>query len=382
MKTFKDAANHRNRRGSSGATYRDIARLSGFSLATVSFALSSNNTVKVSAKTRHHILRIARHLKYRPDPGLRAWQAATRARKGAVIRAALGWINDHGERDWWTPNLFDSTLRESAIRRARELGYRMDDIWLPGSADYPPPVYVSRCRAILRARGITGIVLPLMDYPGCADVDWPGCAVVVIGKSKRMSHYLRQIRKHPEVLQPTLHHAVNSDYFYNGALAYRSLVAAGYRRIGFVTSLNHDMTSDQLISSAVENEMRQVPAGRRAPILRHPRQYRLEALGPWIRKHRPDAILAVQSEVKPELDRLKIRVPEDIGLAHMNLKGDVPHWSGIDRCSSSIGSAAIDLLASCLQRNELGPPKNPIEILVKGKWIDGRTTQPQMDGNP
>ncbi|MDZ4199835.1 MAG: LacI family DNA-binding transcriptional regulator [Kiritimatiellia bacterium] len=356
------------------ATYRDIADKVGVSIATVSFALGSNPR-KVSAALREKILRVARAMGYSPNPGLRAWQMQIRTRREVVIRESLGWINDHPDRDWWNPCPFEQDFRESAIQRASELGYRMDDIWLPGSAENPPEVYVQKCLSVLRARGITGVMLPHLDYPVCAEVDWPGCAVVVIGKPDRMGQYLHQTRQHPEIRQPQVHHEVNPDFFYNATLAYRSLMDAGYQRIGLVTSLNHDMSSDQLISSAVENEMRQLPPDRRVPILRHRLQFHLEELGPWIQKNKPDAILAVQSEVKPELDRLKIRVPQDIGLAHMNIKFDVPHWSGINRCSRVIGAAAVDLLTSCLQRNETGLPKQAKEVLIKGVWVADQTTR-------
>ena len=48
------------------ATIRDVARLAGVSVSTVSVALNRNSKVRVSERMRHRILEVVRQLKYRP----------------------------------------------------------------------------------------------------------------------------------------------------------------------------------------------------------------------------------------------------------------------------------------------------------------------------
>ncbi|MDZ4184008.1 MAG: LacI family DNA-binding transcriptional regulator, partial [Desulfuromonadales bacterium] len=279
---------------------RAIAKKANVSLASVSFALGSNqsNQEKLSKATRDRILKTAAEMGYQSNPLISTWMAGLRSGRASPPKATLGWINDYPDRDWWNSGPYNRTLRESAIERARELGYTLEDIWLPDMAGVAPEAYVSKCIPILRERGISGVLLPHLDYAARAEVEWPDCAVVVIGKPERLHPHLHETRQQPDARQTLIHHQVNSDFFHNAALAYRSLATAGYRRVGLTISLDHDMASGLLISSAVETETRLMAPDRQVPVFRHKTPLEFEGLDAWIRKCRPDAILAVQAETR------------------------------------------------------------------------------------
>ena len=69
-------------------------------------------------------------------------------------------------------------------------------------------------------------------------------------------------------------------------------------------------------------------------------------------------------------------MPEDIGFAFVSVqeKGDVV--SGMHQNPRRVGSAAVDLLVSLLERQETGIPKTPMHVLIEGEWRDGQTTAP------
>ena len=69
------------------------------------------------------------------------------------------------------------------------------------------------------------------------------------------------------------------------------------------------------------------------------------------------------------------KIPDDIGLAHVDLGATETGWSGVSQRQEDMAVAAVDLLTAQLLRNELGPPAIPIEIRVEGEWIQGQTTR-------
>ncbi|MDZ4199805.1 MAG: LacI family DNA-binding transcriptional regulator, partial [Kiritimatiellia bacterium] len=344
------------------------------SSAAVSFALGSNPR-KVSPATRERIARVAREMGYQPNPFLSAWQTHVRSRRPVHVQAALAWINDHPESDWWNPSNYQYAIKAGADQRAAELGYRIDEVWLPDAEEAQPEVYVEKCLTVLRARGIFGVLLPHLAKKARTAVDWKDRAVVVVGKTERLRFHFRDGVHHLDAQHPEIYHWINTDYFHNTSVAYRKLTEIGYRRIGLAISTMLDMESDEQISCAFLNESKHVPPAQRVPILKFVHGQMSTELKIWIRKHQPDVILATESYVKAALDPLGLRVPEEIGLAHMDVKFDVADWSGIDRHSAVIGAAAVDLLTSSMQRNEVGVPLHPMEVLIKGKWVQGRTTR-------
>jgi hypothetical protein len=71
------------------------------------------------------------------------------------------------------------------------------------------------------------------------------------------------------------------------------------------------------------------------------------------------------------LKKAGYRVPQDIGLAATNVR-DMSIDAGIDQDPEEIGRMTTLALTSLLHDNELGKPECIREILVRGKWVDGK----------
>ena len=70
-----------------------------------------------------------------------------------------------------------------------------------------------------------------------------------------------------------------------------------------------------------------------------------------------------------------MRIPEDVGLIHLNLNEIVSHMSGINQRHPQIGAKAASLLTG-----QMGQPQYfddiHARVQVRGRWLDGQTTRP------
>ncbi|MCU0771110.1 MAG: LacI family transcriptional regulator [Verrucomicrobia bacterium] len=353
-------------------TYQEIARRAGVSIAAVSFAL--RNGRKVSAETRERVQRAARELGYQPNPLLAAYQSEVRTRKSRKFQATLAWINDHPQRDFWTDTPYNRVFWDAAVRRAAELGYRLDNLWMEDLDLETPQDNIRKFLRILRARGIHGVILPMLMSSLHATLEWEGCATVLLGEYQQLMRHARLGL--PPNTRRCQHHQVNPDHFHNITLALRSLNALGYQRIGLVISPWYDMVTDGLCAGGFWSEQREWPASRRLPPYSKPT---LEELPAWLKRHRPDVVIGYQRELRSAVENDGRRIPEDIGVAHLNLAPDVAGWSGIHQQADQIAAATVDLVAANLQHNERGTPPYAKEVLIKGRWVDGKTTRKTGD---
>ena len=94
-----------------------------------------------------------------------------------------------------------------------------------------------------------------------------------------------------------------------------------------------------------------------------------------MQQHRPDALLTNFWNVGDCLAKLGVDIPTDLGLAYLSVTDRTPVFSGINENSHAIGEAALDMLATMLQRNEFGIPTVPRHIMIEGYWVDGKTVR-------
>jgi hypothetical protein len=97
-----------------------------------------------------------------------------------------------------------------------------------------------------------------------------------------------------------------------------------------------------------------------------------EVLKTWIKKNRPDAIITDLSELSDLLKELRIKVPQDVGLAALSVL-DGKADAGINQNPVEIGRAAAETLISSINHNHRGIPQFRRHILVEGFWTDGKT---------
>ncbi len=329
-------------------TIAEVARRAGVSRAAVSYALRDDPNI--AAATRARIRKVADALGYRPDPTLAKLMAHLHGGRGRRYAGKLALLNAHAaERDYLrtTPALADFCA--GAERRATALGYGTEAFWL-----HEPGRSPRRLAQMLIARGIRGLLVGSTGRHGSApEFPWAKFAAVTVGYS---------------VESPALHR-VATHHHRNTGLAIRRALAAGRRRLGFVSPASAEATMENLHLGAFLAWQQEVPAEERVPPLCATADD-WPALRRWFASHRPDVILSTTIG-RAELAAAGVRVPEDAALVKLLLwdrgLGEAGVLPGYDR----LGATAVDQLAAQLQHESYGPPEDPKVVLVDGRWQDG-----------
>jgi LacI family transcriptional regulator len=331
-------------------TVREIARHLDVSHTTISRAL--RNDPRITAVLREKIQRKAEELGYRPDPMLAALAHYRRSNTRTPISACLAWINC-----WPNPKQLRS-FREfdlywkGALSEAERCGFHLEEFAMNSQLTAP------RLEKILLTRNIRGLLLP---PSGATTVDWNSfqwerfCIV-------RFGH---------SVLTPRAH-LVTSDQLTDGLIAYENIWKKGYRRIGLVT---RPKMRTWFRAGYLLGEMDWLPPKHIPPlVLEHSpnASEQQRSLKSWIRKHKPEAILTDIPELPAWLRISGFKIPQDIALATLSvLDGNAD--SGIDQNSLEIGRAAVQMLISLINHNESGIPAICRELLIEGRWVDGKS---------
>lgn len=339
-------------------TLRDIAKAAGVTAATVSMAL--RNHPNISTQRRQEIMNLAHRLGYRRDPMIARLMTSMRQGRTKTERLPLAWINCSKDADFWKHD-FSRPAWEGARDRAKALGYQLKAFhW------YDMMVMPRRLSEILYHRGFQGIVMAGTEPVFDEEFDWSAFSLVQM--LPRKNNRLRV----PEIAP---------DHRGNYELVLRALQEKGYERIGLVVVNRQDTFGLQGLTAAHLRYNFDLPAKRRVPpfiipdrgpesLHKSPDQPKLIA---WIKRHRVEAIVHMDKRLAETLKQAKLRVPEDIGVAHLNLAEDVKGWAGIDPNLRAQGEAAINALTMQVERNEQGFTTVEQTLLIKGRWHHGFT---------
>jgi DNA-binding LacI/PurR family transcriptional regulator len=339
-------------------TVRDIARRAGVHFTTVSMAL--RNHPRISEDTRDLIKKLAVEMGYRPDAMLNALSSYRMSLRKPRFKATLAWVNagETSARD--NPVVLFREYYEGARERADNLGYGLEEIRL---AD--PGLTKERVGAILRARGIQGVLVsPLPNGQDSIDlVPWDKLASVTFGYS----------------LQRPLLHTVTASQYHAMRTILRELRALGYRRIGYVSDREFERRCDGNWQAAFWVDANEQVRARQIPVLicsgggADRKEFR-----DWYGKYKPEVLVMggmAGPLVRRELAVLKVKIPEDVGLvSHDVATGDKIN-AGIDEKGHVTGASAVDFLVAMINRQEFGPPDNPQQLLIEGRWVQGHTVR-------
>ncbi|WP_404425013.1 LacI family DNA-binding transcriptional regulator [Nibricoccus sp. IMCC34717] len=330
-----------------------IAEEVGCTRAAVSYAL--RNDPQVSEKLRDRVQEVAHRLGWRPDAMLARQMALVRATAKesnlptvAIVynkpRAVLAW--EHSTR----------RQLEGACARATELGYGHNIFNL-----YEEPLSPPRLLAILRARGIVGIVFIGTLNPGipkehlALGYEFP-CAIVGV--------------RYPEIP----FHVSISDHLSLGRIAITALLELGYRRPGVVMARGIEKGLQWGFSGGLYTGLVNVPPENRLDILYTGNdelgvmEQDFPAIEKWLRQKKPDAILSLDTF---HLVRLLDQLPESQRVPHFSLAWDarLPMPGGIDQRFEVVGAGGVDLVVGQLHRGESGLPKVPKILMTPGTWV-------------
>ncbi|WOO41789.1 LacI family DNA-binding transcriptional regulator [Rubellicoccus peritrichatus] len=341
---------------SKSPTIRDIAERIGISKSAVSLALRDDP--RVASQTRKRVLKAAEQMGYTKNPTLAHLMAELRNSRVTTIKATLAAVNCSPNPDIFEWHTFRD-FREGAIQRASQLGYGMDAFWL-----YEKDMRIERIQQIIRARNISGIL-----FFAANNVDvlhdiyeplWRSFPAATVGLVKT---------------NPALT-CVACDHFQTSKEAVEQALKLGYKRPGLVVAPDLDDLVDKRFSGGYLAAISGLPKKNQLQVhssdLIH-----LENFRKWFQRNKPDVILSVHDVVHEWLTEMKLNIPKDVGLIHLDWREDIPEWAGMKQDNIAAGSSLVDLVVNKIHHNERGAQTTPTVTLIESHWIDGDTVTKQ-----
>jgi len=333
-------------------TIRELARLAKCSKTTVARALNAQS--RISEVTRQRILKLAESSGYRPDPNITSLMSRLRARKTHKQSVNIAWLR-YGEAPAVPQTLpWFKNLWVGALNRAEQLGFTLDQVIEKESTTTP-----ERLKKILLARGIVGLLDGPPRLEQCFEkFDCSPFAVALLGEVDHAGPYPHS----------------SAHYFYNMGLLFEELRLRGYRRVGLLLgSYLHQIMGEAVVARFQYEQLKQGEEERIPWTPDIPNEGK--GLSDWMKRWKPDVLICADNRLIKALNACGYRVPEDVGVLHLNLAEDVAGWSGIDQNHQLIGAAGVDLLADQIHRGELGKSLVPKEVFIPGFFVAGGTVR-------
>lgn len=346
-----------------------VAERAGVHTTTVSLALRNHPSLPLA--TRQRLQALAVEMGYQRDPALSALVAYRRQSRPLKNNPLLAYVTNWSSRWGWKDHPAHHAFFTGAQEKAASLGYQVEHFWLGEEG-----MSHRRMSRILYSRGITGIVLASHQYENDAPIDfeWSKFSAVKIDFSPRAQHL----------------HMVTNDQRTIVALAMQRMMAAGYKRVGFVMPRWWDNYVERAWSAGFLAEQQLVAPADQVPILyfsspensngdfRVPR----EPLSTWLRAHKPEVILSYGPFVKPTLAELGLSIPKDIAFVDTFLETEDGSTAGVRQNCHRVGELSIEVLAGQLNQHIVGIPTIPTATLVEGAWCDGASLPPRKISTP
>ncbi|MCC5846510.1 MAG: LacI family DNA-binding transcriptional regulator [Verrucomicrobia bacterium] len=342
-------------------TIRELAEIAGVSHMTVSRVFRNHPSVK--AETRERILALAKEYDFQPHPVL-SMAMAIRANlrdQSSTPHATLAWVHSNKHEDTWQTLPHLKPYLDGVREHAAALGFGLDTFWIGKGG-----LSGKRFCDILTARGITGcIIAPPPGNLKHLHLRWDDFSWVTF---------------HHDSWRPLLHR-VATDANYSLGKTLRELRRLGYQRIGLAIAENLDVKSGFAYQGRYLVAKERYPSLTWCPPLFYPQSEICDAapeLRAWLKQYRPEVVVCNDVRARQMLESWGYDIPNDIGLVHLSMGPDTPHWSGMRLEGSQIGAACVDLLLSQMQQNKRGVPKAPYETLLRANWVKGETTRPHL----
>lgn len=334
-------------------TQKDVARAANVSVSTVSFALSGGGSL--SPETTERIRRIAGEMGYVPNPLLASLASRRFREEAGSQRVPLAFL------EW--PLAFDGSrkgvgnYRQCLVDEAERLGYQIEIEQVPE---------VSRLKDLSRMlyhRGVQGIVVTGSLPPDfLSQFESRHFAWVQCGRYQVSAPF----------------HTVRPNTFQAIKLAFSQLHQLGYRRIGFSIGQHETLLEDdESRLGAAEAMMAFHQETRIPPLFREVVTKPL--LEPWLKKHRPDAVVGFSVGTAYQLRDLGYRIPEDLGFValHLDPATSDGQTAGLNQDKQEVARQAILLMDQLIRQKEVGIPPKPVQLLVSSLWVDGKSIRNQ-----
>lgn len=321
---------------------RDLARLAGTSVMSVSRAL--RNQPKVSPEIRAHVLDLAQRLGYRPDPEISKLMNHLRSRRKLAFQGLICALCNRPIE----PNAgYVRQMVEGARRQAENRGFGFTLLQFELGQE-------RSLQRLLRTRDVQGIIVLPLQQP--ADLtrllSWTELSAVSATSS---------------LLEPQIHR-ITPHHLANTLLLCRELAARGYRRIGLVMDVLHDLRVNHAFTAAVTWHGLYAGASFVEPLIYDGQPAGIDR---WFSQQQPDVIVTQTDSLARKLAKtLDLPVPGRVGFASTYTHPDST-IAGIDEMPGNIGAAAIDMLSSMIQARERGVPATARTTSLHGRWHQG-----------
>lgn len=325
---------------------KSIAEQARVSVSTVSRALRRDP--RISASVSERVRKLAVEADYQPNPHA-SFLANIHAQERSAFRGVIAAVAGHKLQNPWKEMPHFRSFLSGAGSRAGRQHFRVDSFWL-----YSPGMRPERLESILVARNVTGVILACMDESECP-WDWSRFSVAALKR----------------IATPSSFHYVHIDIHDSFYQAFHATKERGYRRIGCVVPAELDpRNQDRLLSIASHLNRREPASGRVAP-LECPLIDAPLALGPWLKKHRPDAVIGFGDEVSDALLACGARIPQDVAFVNLDRADPGLNQTGVDPHYETLGAAAVDCVIEQIYYGERGIPACIKGITVPGTWVEG-----------
>jgi LacI family transcriptional regulator len=326
---------------------RSLAKLTGFSKATVANAL--NGSPSVAAATVKKIRAVAAQIGYERNPMVGTLMSAMRRSRASSLRGVLA-VGEIVEPDRPEHGLFHRELFAGCNACAEELGFRIEYFRVNEGGLTP-----QRLSSVLKARGIRGLILlPSWRTPDFSRFDWSWFAGVY-------ADYIAET--------PTLN-SVCCDHYRSMLELLGRLSERGYRRPGFIVEAGRDERVHLRMSAAVLAFQSGRAGGQWIEPFCVP-EISAPVVADWIARERPDVVLSHHPDVLDWIQQAGYPVPERVGFVGLNVTKSRRSCAGLDLKPREIGHCAVEILIGQIQRQHWGVPRFPTNTTILGEFIDG-----------
>lgn len=319
-------------------TLDTIAQATNVSKATVSLALRDDPRITTDVKKK--VQAMAAQFGYQRNAGL-------------SVLSDLRWRNHPTYPTLAViTNTFEAQepLRASFKENAQKKGYKLESFNLKKYSNF------KRLSDVLYARGIQGVILVNVNNPQALkrDFDWKRFAAVCCFQKAPFPHKVG----------PDRHVAAN--------FTWQTVRRAGYERIGLVAPKKNEQHQVAPIAVALTQQFVYLPKERQVPLFIKEPQMHPKAFRAWMKKHRPDAIIATDYRYYEQIVNLGYSIPRDVAFALTRYSPEITESiAGTDYNLKAIGTHTIQLLDSLLRSFNFGFPETPLQLFTPVSWHEG-----------
>ena len=330
-------------------TILDIARVAGVSKSTVSLAL--RNSPLSALATRKKIQTLAKEMGYRPNMLFSIMGSGNRRKEYSTDRIGVAYLYD-----------FKASSKKDLddLRCLHELSAEQG--FFIESFDLSKIRSAWKFTDMLYSRGVCGIIIGRVDVANSIvyELDLAHFSVVCQGGQFHEERYNR----------------VREDFFTSVRIAWNKLREAGYIRIGIAATCHpeHFMDDDYRLGAALLC-VNEVPENDRIPPFSN-EHHDFSGFLTWIKKWKPDAIIAFQAHHYWQMVDSGIRIPEDLGYAQMIVSVDQKGSQFISGVISSRDKSCfqtLSLLDQLIRNRIRGMQEYPITLAIEPEWNEGTT---------